>query len=174
MYVPEAVLAGACGELAFEELVADGVALGCLLEQFEHAFERGDLGDAVADDLVCGEAEGLGLAIVDAEVAEFDGVEEGEADGGGLVDGFEFGALALGLELLLLELFGVGFAVVDVDGDAEPVEDIAGVVADGESAEPPPADGAVAGADHAGFDVVLGAGGDGVGPGFDDARMILL
>ena len=102
-----------------------------------------------------GEAEGLGLAIVDAEVAELGGVEEREADRGGLVDGFEFGALALGLELFLLELLGVGLAVVDVDGDAEPVEDLARFVADGQGAEPPPADGFIAGADHAGFYLVL-------------------
>ena len=69
----------------------------------------------------------------------------------------------------LLEGFGEGLAVVDVDGDAEPVEDLAGVVADGLGAKPPPAGTAVAGANHAGFDVVVDAGGDGVGPGFEDA-----
>ena len=132
-----------------------------------------ELGDGAAEDLLSGKAEGLALAVVDAEVAKFDGVEEGEADGGGLVDGFEFGALALGLLLAALERLGEGFAIVDVDGDAEPVENFAGVVADGLGANPPPAGVAVAGANHAGFDVVVVASGDGVGPGLDDALAVV-
>ena len=149
------MFAGASGEFAFEEKVSDGMALGDLFEDLSEAFEGSDLGDGAAENLLSGKAEGFALTVVDAEVAEFDGVEEGEADGGGLVDGFEFGALALGLVLAALEGLGEGLAIVDVDGDAEPVEDFAGVVADGLGPNPPPAGTAIAGANHAGFDVVV-------------------
>ena len=174
VYVPVAVFAWAGGEYAFDELVADGMAgeLACWRRSSTPS-SRGDLGDAAADDLIDRQAEGLGLAFVDAEVAELGGIEESQADGAGLVDAFELGALALGLEGLLLELFGVGLAVVNVDGDAEPVEDFSGVVADGEGAEPPPADSFIAGANHTGFDLVLGTSGDGVGPCLDDAGMLV-
>ena len=101
------------------------------------------------------EAESLALTIVDAQVAELNGIEEGEADGSGIVDGFELGALTFGLLLSLLEGFGEGLAVVDVDGDAEPVEDFAGLVADRLGANPPPAGMAVASANHAGFEIVV-------------------
>ncbi len=97
--VPEAMLAGSGWEFAFEEMVSDGMALGDLLEDLSEAFEGGELGDGTAEDLFSGKAEGFGLTVVDAQVAELDGIEEGEADGSGLVDGFEFGALSLGLLL---------------------------------------------------------------------------
>ena len=64
-----------------------------------------DLGEGAAEDLIGLEAEELGLAVVEAEIAELDGVEEGEADGGGAVDGFDLGALAFGFEGLVLEVF---------------------------------------------------------------------
>ena len=46
------------------------------------------------------------LTIVDAQVAKFDGVEEGEADRSILVDGFELCALALSFLLALLKRLG--------------------------------------------------------------------
>src|SRR5271170_5351498 len=98
------------------------MALGDLLEDFFEAFEGCDLGDGAAEDLLSRKAKCLALTIVDAEVAEFDGVKEGEADGGRLVDGFEFCALALGLVLAALEGVSKGLTVVDVDADAKPVE----------------------------------------------------
>ena len=52
------------------------------------------------------------------------------------------------------------------------MEDFSGVVANGLGAKPPPAHVAIAGANHAGFDVVVDAGGDGVGPGFEDALAV--
>ena len=127
----------------------------------------------LAEDLLFGQADGLRLTIVDAEVAELDGIEEGEADGRALVDGFELCALALGLLLTVLEGFGEGLAVVDVDGDAEPVKDFPGLVADGLGTNPPPADMAVAGPDHAGFEIVVGAGGDGAVPGLENALAVV-
>ena len=171
--VPEAMFAGSGGKFAFEKMVADGMAGGDLFEEFSEAFERRDLGDEAADDLLFGKAEGLGLTIVDAEVAEFDGIEEGEADGSGLVDGLEFCALALGLFLAPLEGLGEGLAVVDVDGDAEPVEDLAGFVSDRLGPNPPPAGTAIASADHAGFDVVVDTSGDGAGPGLEDTFAVV-
>ena len=171
--VPAALFAGTRRKLAFEDVVPDGMTVRDLLEEIFDAFEGGDLGDGAADDLIFRQADGLGLTGVDADVAEVDGVEEREADGGGLVDGLEFGALALGLLLTLLEGLGEGLAVVDVDVDAEPVEDIAVVVAHGHGAYPKPAGAAVARADHSGFDVVVDAGGNGSAPGFDDARAIV-
>ena len=123
--VPEAMFAGASGELAFEQKVPDQMAPGDLFEDLFEAFEGCDLGDGAAEDLLSGKAECFALTIVDAEVAKFDGVEEGEADGGRLVDGFEFCALALGLVLAALEHLGEGLAIIDVDGDAEPIEDSA-------------------------------------------------
>ncbi len=77
--------------------------------------------------------------------------------------------MTFGFLLALLEGFGERLAVVNVEGDAEPVEDFAGVVADRLGTKPPPAGMAVACANHAGFDVVVDAGGDGVGPGFENA-----
>ena len=47
------------------------------------------------------------------------------------------------------------------------------VVAHGHGADPKPAGAAVARTDHSGFDVVVDADGDGVVPGFDDARTIV-
>ena len=128
------------------------------LQEFFQAFEGSDIGDHLADDLLFGEAYGLGLTVVDAEVAKLDRIQEGETDGSILVDGFELCALTLGLLLTLLEGLGEGLAVVDVDGHAKPVEDFAGLVADRLGPDPPPAGTAVAGADHAGFDVVVDAG----------------
>ncbi len=52
--VPAAMFAGAGGEFAFEEMIADGMAGGDVLEEFGEAFEGSDLGDAAADDLVFG------------------------------------------------------------------------------------------------------------------------
>ncbi len=46
-------------------------------------------------------------------------------------------------------------------------------VADRLGPDPPPAGTAVAGADHAGFDVVVDAGGDGAGPSLDDAGAVV-
>ena len=163
------MLAGAGGELAFQEVVPDGMA-GCgFMEQLLQPVERGDLGDAATEDLIFREADGLGLAVVNAQISELNGIEESKADGRGLVDGLEFRALSIRLFLLGAELVGSGLAVVDVGCHAEPVEDVSGVVADGQGAEPPPAYGAVTGADHAGFDVVLIASVDGLSPGFEDA-----
>ena len=155
------------------QVVADGVAGGDLGVELGDVLERDDLGDAAADDLLLGQAKGLGLAGVDAQVAKFDGIEECEADRRGLVDGLELGALALGLLLTLLEFFGEGLAVVDVDVDSEPVEDVAVLVADGLGADPPPAGAAIAGADEAGFDIVVDSGGDGAAPGLEDAPVVV-
>ena len=55
--VPEAMFAGASGELAFEEMVPDGMTLGGLLEDFFEAFEGSDLGDGAADDLLLGKTD---------------------------------------------------------------------------------------------------------------------
>ena len=79
----------------------------------------------------------------------------------------------LGLFLAVLQGLGEGLAIVDVDGDAEPVEDVSGLVADGLGTDPPPAGAAVAGADHAGFDVVVVAGGDSALPGFENALAVV-
>ena len=72
-------------------------------------------------------------------------------------------ALAFGLLLARCSL-GEGLAIVDVDVDAEPVEDVAGLVADGLGAEPPPAGVAVVCTKHAGFDVEVGPGSDALMP----------
>ena len=119
--VPEAVLAGAGGQFAFEDDVADRVPAATLVQESLRSLERDDLGDAAAEDLLCWEADGLGLAVVDAEVAKLDGIEEREADGGGAVDGLELGPLALGLLLALTQSLGEVFTIGDVDGKtAEP------------------------------------------------------
>ena len=50
--VPVAMFAGAGGEFAFEEEIADGMACGGLLKDFSEAIERSDIGDDAADDLL--------------------------------------------------------------------------------------------------------------------------
>ncbi len=136
-------------------MVADCASGGDVPEELFDSFERGEVGDAVAEDLLARQAESFDLAVVDAEVAELDGVEEGEADGCGAIDGLELGALAFRLLLPLLQGFGEGLSIVDVGVDAEPVEDHSCLVADGLGADPPPASASIAGADHAGLDVVV-------------------
>ena len=143
--IPDAVDAGLGGELAFDDVVADGLAGGDLTEELADGGDAGgDVEHGTADDLVLGKTDHPGELVVDAEVAEVDGVEESEADGGGLVDGLEFGALTFGLELFLMERLSEGAAVVNINGDAEPVEDGAVVIADGGGAQMEPAGGAVA------------------------------
>lgn len=72
------------------------------------------------------------------------------------------------------ELLGVGFSVMDVHGDTEPVEDFSRFVANGACSEPPPADGCVCGADHASFDLVFDAGIDGTCPCIEDGIPVCL
>src|SRR5258705_6360086 len=143
------MFAGAGREFAFKKVVANGLAGGCHLQEFFQSREGGNIGDDLADDLLFGEAYGLSLTIVDAEVTKLDRIQEGETDGSILVDGFELCALTLGLLLTLLEGLGEGLAVIDVDGDAEPVENFSGLVANGLGANPPPTGMAVAGANDA-------------------------
>ncbi len=123
--VPVAVFAGTGGEFAFEEEISDGIAFGNLLEGFSEALERSEVGDDATKNLLARQAESLTLTIVDAQVAEFNRIEDCEPDGRGKVDVFELGALTFGLLLSTLERLGEGFAVVYVDGDAEPVENFA-------------------------------------------------
>ena len=163
--VPVAMFAGPHGQLA---LRAGRCGWGGLRGPAGTSLPGRQMGaisvEGAAEDLILGQADDLGLAVVEAEVAEVDGIEEGEADGGGAVDGLDLGALALGLELLLVQGVGGGLAVVDVDGDAEPVDDVAGLVAQGQGAKPEPARLVGGDVDQAGLDVVFGAGGDGVAP----------
>src|SRR5215469_1863165 len=132
-----------------------------------------EIGDAAAQNLVLGQADGLGLYIVDPDVAQVDRIEEREADGCALVDRFELGALALGLLLTQLKCFGEGLAIVDIDVDSEPVEDVPVLIADWMSADPPPARATVPGANHAGFQVVVGSGGDGAFPSGKDTLLVV-
>src|ERR1700756_5379092 len=122
------------------------MALGDLLEDFFDAFEGREFCDFAAQDLFAWQSEGFTLAIIDSQVTKLDGVEEGKTDGRGLVDSLQFGALTLSLLLTLLKSFGKGFTVVDVDGDAEPMKDLAGVIANRLGAKPPPTYVAVASA----------------------------
>ncbi len=75
--------------------------------------------------------------------------------------------------MTLLQSLGKGFAIVDVDGDAEPVKNFAGLVADRLATNPPPAGMAIAGANHAGFQIKVFTGGDGMVPGFQNALPVL-
>src|SRR2546430_2055321 len=109
-------------------MIAYAATGGHLAEEIFDSRERGHLGDAAAEDLFRRQPEGLGLAVVDAQVAELNGIEEGETDRCGAVDGLELGTLTLGLLLALLQGFGEGLAIVDVDVDAEPVENISSVI----------------------------------------------
>ena len=118
---PVAMLVGVGDEGAFEGVVDDGLAGADLVEEFFEAGDGGHLGEGAADDLFGLEAEEGGLAIVEAEVAIVFDVEEGEADGGGAIDGFDFGVLALGFEGFLLEGFAIGLLggeVAEEDDDA--------------------------------------------------------
>jgi hypothetical protein len=74
--VPETMLTGASGKFAFEEEISNLMALSDLLEDLGQAFERSEFKDRAAKDLLSWEAEGFALTIVDADIAEFDGVEE--------------------------------------------------------------------------------------------------
>ena len=76
------------------------------------------------------------MTVVDAQVTEVDRVKEREDDGSGLVDGLKFGALTLGVFLAALESLREGLAIVDIDGDAKPMENSAGVVSNGLGANP--------------------------------------
>ena len=158
--VPVTALAGSHGELALDQGVANGSSFEHLAEHLFHAADGTDLGQGASEDLMLGQADDLGLAVVEAQIAEVDGIEEGKADGGGAVEGLDLGALALGLALFLVQGVGGGPAVVDVDGDTEPVADVTGLVAQGQGAKPEPA--RLVGGDvhQAGLDVVFGAGGD--------------
>ena len=86
-------------------IVDDGLAGGDLVEELAEAFDGRHFGEGFADDLFGLEAEEGGLAVVEAEVVVVVEVEEREADGGGAVDGFDFGVLALGFFGFALEGF---------------------------------------------------------------------
>ncbi len=66
---------GSGRKFAFQKVVANRLAGGCHLQQFLQSRQRRDIGDHLADDLFFGEAYGLGLTIVDAEVPKLDGVQ---------------------------------------------------------------------------------------------------
>src|ERR1700734_3476719 len=125
------MFAGTGGEFALEEKVSDGMSLGDLFEDLSEALEWRELGDGTTENLFSGKAEGFALPVVDAEVPELDWVEESEADGGALVDGLELAALPSAFSLALLEGFGKLLAVFYTEGDAEPVKNFSGVVANG-------------------------------------------
>ena len=171
--VPEALLARAGGKFAFKNVVPDSIARRHLLKQLFQPCERSDFGNGAAKDLVFRKADHRSLVVVHAQVAELDGIEQREADRSGIVDGFELGALAFRLDLLLQQRLSEGLAVVDVDGDAKPVENSSGRVPNRLGADPPPAGSAVAAANHARFDIVFGPGGDGVRPGLEDVLAIV-
>ena len=115
------MLVGVGDEGAFEGIVDDGLAGADLIEEFLEAGDGRHLGEGAADDLFGFEAEEGGLAIVEAKVAVVVEVEEREADGGGAIDGFELGVLALGFEGFVLEGFAIdllGGEVAEEDDDA--------------------------------------------------------
>src|SRR5580704_1709299 len=142
-------------ELALKKVDADGLARGCHLQEFLQSRQGGNVGDDLADDLFFGEAYGLSLTIIDAQVAKLDGIQEGETDRSIFVDCFELCALTLGLLLTLLEGLGEGLAVINVKGDAEPVENFFGLVADWLGTNPPPTGMPVASPSDAGFEIVV-------------------
>ncbi len=69
----------------------------------------------------------------------------------------------------MTEATGGSTFFVDVDGGAEPLLHLTGVVADGSGAEVPAARGTIDGADEVGIDGIVVAGSDGLGPGVEDA-----
>jgi hypothetical protein len=122
------MVVGLGGEGAFEEGVLDWDALGDLAEHVVEALDGGDFGEGLAEDLFGGQADDLGLAIIEAEISKFDGIEESQADGGGFVDGLKLGGLAL--EKLFASFgFSAGADLFgDIDGEDEDAVDDAGGV----------------------------------------------
>ena len=82
--------------------------------------------------------------MIHPEIAELDGIEESEADRGGLVDRLELGCVAVRSRLLLAEGLSEGPGVVNISSDAKPVEDGAVSSRTGRGAQTEPAEGTVA------------------------------
>ncbi len=113
--VPEPMFAGPGRQLALDDMISNRLSGGNLSEEFFDTFDGSDLGDAAAEDFFDRQADGFSLSIIDTQIAELDRIEEGQADGRGAVDCFEFCALALGFHLPLLQRVRSVFAIGDVD-----------------------------------------------------------
>src|SRR5580692_6892758 len=104
------MLTGTSGKLALKQEISDGMPFGNLLEDLFEAFERSEFSDGATKNLLSRQAQGFALTIVDAQIAKFDRIEEGETNWRCLVDVFELGALTLSFILTTLEGLGEGFS----------------------------------------------------------------